>query len=503
MSLRPLCLALAVLAAAPAQAERTFGLVIGIDDYTYVPDLHGAVNDARDIADALTAIGAEVTLLTDAEATRDAILGNWRGILARAQPGDRLIVTYAGHGSNEPEHTPGSEADGRDENFLLAGFAPRGEAAGQRIRDDEIADLLEQSAALEVIFVADACHSGTVTRNLNPELGYRYVSSQTLSADPLPPPPPPPPSGSEAGQVALFLAAVNEAEKVPEVLIDGEARGALSYAFADGLRGAADLDRDGRLTKGELETHVRRTVRQVSDGVQLPQSEPAGFENRALLALPETAPAPAPEIPLRDRAFADLPPIQVSARSDWTGIQGIAPAETGLLRREGATLFSAVGDPVGLAADRTTLQAAVDKHRLAETLDRLSFPALAVAFDQGDRTYSEGEALAIAVEGRTSPFLTLFNIGADGTITLLYPVASMDDPSSLPPAVPLDLPVRIAAPFGADHVVAVETDTPALALRTDLARLSGSRDMAALWDTLRRTEGRIALFPFFTKGKSW
>ncbi|MEP0722442.1 MAG: caspase family protein, partial [Marinomonas sp.] len=64
-----------------AMAERTFGLVIGIDEYTYIPDLHGAVNDAEDIADALDSLGAEVTLLTDAKATRSAILGAWEHIL--------------------------------------------------------------------------------------------------------------------------------------------------------------------------------------------------------------------------------------------------------------------------------------------------------------------------------------------------------------------------------------------------------------------------------------
>ncbi|MDJ0640665.1 MAG: caspase family protein, partial [Paracoccaceae bacterium] len=66
-----------VMSAVPAHAQQTFGLVIGIDEYTYVSDLHGAVNDAEDIADALTALGGEVTLLLNANATRDAILGAW------------------------------------------------------------------------------------------------------------------------------------------------------------------------------------------------------------------------------------------------------------------------------------------------------------------------------------------------------------------------------------------------------------------------------------------
>ncbi len=477
-------LALATLAfglAGPASAERIFGLVIGIDDYAYVPKLHGAVNDAEDIADALSGLGAEVTLLLDRDATRAAILGAWDDVLAKADPGDRLIVSYAGHGSNEPEHTAGSEKDGRDENFLLAGFAPRGAAAGERIRDDEIADLLERSRHLDVILVADACHAGTVTRNLNPSLGYRYVTPSGLEADPLPPPPPPPGPAEGQDQVSLFLAAVNETEKVPEVMVDGEARGALSYAFASGLRGAADLDRDGTLTKGELETHVRRTVRVLSDGVQLPQSEPAGQENRSLLELPDLGAPVATPIPLRERPFADLPPLAAGA-----------------LRQDGGAVISAVGQLVAEVRNPADIRAVEAKHRLVQTLNEIAEPPLDVRFDRGDRTYVEGDRFSIQVTGRQSRHLTLLNIGSDGTIAYLYPIRDYNDPEEAPANDRIDLPVAVAQPFGADHVIAVETDMYDNALRRDIQALDGKRDIATLWDLLRASDVRIGLFPFFT-----
>ncbi len=495
--MRALCLSLVLgaISVAPATAERLFGLVIGIDDYTYITDLHGAVNDAEDIADALGSLGAEVTLLTDAQATRDAVLGAWERILDTAGPGDQLVVSYAGHGSNEPEHTPGSEKDGRDENFLLAGYAPRGEAAGQRIRDDEIADLLARSAGLDVIFVADACHAGTVTRNLNPALGYRYVTPQDMAGDPLPPPPPPPVAGSDT-KIALFLAAVNEIEKVPEVLIDGTPRGALSYAFASGLRGAADLNGDAQLTKGELETHVRRTVRIVSDGAQLPQSEPVGQENRSLMRLRGTPPPP--QIALTGHRFEALPPLTVGKGADWTGISGIRITASGSLRRQGPSVLSSIGDRVAVATDRASLQAVVDKHRLVDALGRIAMPILSIGFDKGDRIYKSGQQLAIQIDGRRTSHLTLFNLGADGTISLLYPVPEMQDPSTIQPGDRINLPVGITAPYGADHVVAIETDEPAPMLREGLAHLNGSRNVSKLWDLIRSSGGTIALFPFFT-----
>lgn len=496
-----LSLVLAAFLPMQAIAERTFGLVIGIDEYTYIPDLHGAVNDAKDIADALDGLGAEVTLLTDAEATRSAILTAWEQILTSAKPGDRLIISYAGHGSNEPEHTPGSEKDGRDENFLLAGFAPRGEAAGQRIRDDEIADMLARSADLDVIFVADACHAGTVTRDLKPALGYRYITPQNMAGDPLPPPPPPPSGGDTPDQIALFLAAVNETEKVPEVLIDGVPRGALSFAFADGLRGAADLDRNGILTKGELETHVRRKVRQVSDGAQLPQSEPAGQENVSLFELeranlPKTAP-----LSLIERPFADLPPITVEP-GIWDGISGIQIAHPGALRREGAAVYSSNGNRLATLSGLQSLQAVTDKHRLVSSLNKVAHSPAHISFDRGDLVYRHGQTMTISITQRSTQHLTLINLGADGKVSLLYPVARYGDALKVPLAQVIALPVRVTPPFGSDHVVAIETDAPAPALIKGISRLEGSQDMSALWDLLRNSRGRIALFPFFTAGPS-
>jgi uncharacterized caspase-like protein len=112
-------LLLATCLAGPALAQTTYALVIGVDSYDSIPGLSGAVNDARDIADALTGIGAQTVLLTDHDASREAIIAEWTRLAEQAQPGDRLIVTYAGHGSNEAEAIAGEEVDGRDENWLL------------------------------------------------------------------------------------------------------------------------------------------------------------------------------------------------------------------------------------------------------------------------------------------------------------------------------------------------------------------------------------------------
>jgi hypothetical protein len=83
-------LTLSIGLASPAFAAR-YALVVGIDDYELpINDLHGAVNDAKDIATALDKSGADrVVLLTNKEVTRAALEGAWNGLLAEARKATR------------------------------------------------------------------------------------------------------------------------------------------------------------------------------------------------------------------------------------------------------------------------------------------------------------------------------------------------------------------------------------------------------------------------------
>ena len=179
-----------LLAAAPgAGAQAVRGLVIGIDDYAHIGKLQGAVNDARDLHRALAGTGVEdLTILLDGDATRARILAEWQGLLERAAPGDTLVLAYAGHGWQEPERVSGTERDGKDEALLLGGFRTTGPGTRERIVDDELHQWFLDAGrkALKVVFVADACHSGTLTRSLDPRapaLTYRYTPYTAMTGD--------------------------------------------------------------------------------------------------------------------------------------------------------------------------------------------------------------------------------------------------------------------------------------------------------------------------------
>jgi hypothetical protein len=272
----------------PPEGGELRALVVGIDAYQYVPRLRGAAADAQDIEETLRRNGVrDVTALIDGAATRASIMGALEQLLSRSRSGDLVILSVAGHGVQEPEHVKGSQPDGMDNVFVLAGFNPRTRAGSQeRIIGTEFNHVIKQFEAkgVKIVFVADACYGGGLAREIDPrgaDLTYRQAPKYTLTDDALHP-------ISTTNDAFLteidfkqtaFLAAVDRRTKAPEVRIPGVPgfRGALSYAVARALDGAADEDQDGTVTQKELFNYVRQVAYQLSDQRQnVVTSGPAG-----------------------------------------------------------------------------------------------------------------------------------------------------------------------------------------------------------------------------------
>jgi len=173
----------------------------------------------------------------------------------------------------------GSEPDGKDDVFLLAGFETSRAGSEQRIIGTEFNHVIKQleQRGAQVLFVADTCHGGGLVREIDPradELSYRQVSGYQIADDGLKPIS----TSSDAFLSELdfarttVLAAVNRETKSPEIRIPGIPgfRGALSYAAARALEGLADADNDGKVTLKELFGYVRQVVYQLSDQRQSP-----------------------------------------------------------------------------------------------------------------------------------------------------------------------------------------------------------------------------------------
>lgn len=518
-----ICGASGVLGARASAAE-IYALVIGIDDYEHITPLRGAVNDAVDIASAVGGLEPkELVVLINQMATREAILGTWQRFAKDAAAGDTIVVTFAGHGSFEDALYPGDELDGKDETFLLAGFAASGSAASQRIRDNEIAELIATRPDVHHIILADSCHSGTATRDAGNGLVYRFHDLDGIENDPLPPPPP---AAQLVAANSTFFAAVSETEKSPEIPIDGKMRGALSFAFAQGIRGRADVDQNGTVTKGELETHIRRFVRSAVNGRQKPQVDPAGAPERSLFQLPravgsgtkpggfaeefrklQAMPVSYVGEPPNDFLFSALRAVTENMDDTQRGI--VVDFDAGEIRDMNTDILRHLTQEIQNDF-RAQIQLTVDRMRMVYALqDAALDDQIDVFFPFGDELYFEDDILRALISGRRSEHVTVLNLAPDGTVQWLYPryppldqSEDFRDPTTLPVQKELSFEAYVTPPFGAEYILVIQTPAPHDKLRRTAARFDGSLHLNAFWDdAVRALEGvpyEVAIHAFYT-----
>ena len=148
---------IAVAMAAPARAEKRVALVIGNNDYRFVPKLQKAVNDARTMGDTLKQLGFSVMVAENLSRQQfsQALLAFDNAV----EPGDTAFFFYAGHGF---------EIAGQ--NFLLPTDVPAAtEGQEELVRDasvlaDRIMERLQNKKARTSILVFDACRNNPFER---------------------------------------------------------------------------------------------------------------------------------------------------------------------------------------------------------------------------------------------------------------------------------------------------------------------------------------------------
>ena len=153
------------------QARRA--LLIGIEDYPLLPKLNGCVNDVRLMREILQEnFGfpeANITLLTNEMATRQAILDAFDAMIAATGQDDIVVLHYAGHGGRLTD-LEGDEPSGMDSTiqpYDTEGYTPDNKGKCLDITDDELAlklDALGERTRF-ITLIMDCCHSGTITRD--------------------------------------------------------------------------------------------------------------------------------------------------------------------------------------------------------------------------------------------------------------------------------------------------------------------------------------------------
>lgn len=466
-------MALALSVSAPAQAAN-YALVIGIDDYETQPDLGGALNDARLIATALQEFGvSELRVLLDGDASYDAISSAWQDLLARAQPGDTIILTYSGHGARTPD-TNGDEAslsqpdDVTDEMLVLPGFDPQSPAGlREKIVDDELHQWFLAAGAkdVQVVFVADSCFSGTLTRGgrarfLKNLLGFEdEVERKPLKALAE--------TEEETIENVVFLAGSREAEPVIEVAIGGRYHGALSYAFARALSMDADLDGDGVLGRNDLETFIPRTAKSFNGSRYLPEINPSDGPDFDVLTPDKSTPV-SDEVPSWS---IDENGDDVTASFDPNRVP-LAAQPGSYWDRETGNVHDATGEIVGYDIAENRLYEVDDKFSVLNLVrEGMIRNGTTVSTLRNGRPWhrelTDGQEFAVEVGPLTGRYLTVFNLANNGEVQAVFPF----EPSQRGPlrvGEVLSFDAVAAEPYGADELIAIITDHEPVDLRQAL-----------------------------------
>ena len=226
-----------------------FLLAVGISEYERPAYRLGLpAKDAIDFAHAMSAQKdhlygqVETRVLTNSQASRQAVLGGLRWLADVVGPSDVGILFLAGHGVNE--HS--------GQYYFLGYDAHDEDVQRTAVAERDIRDALRRIKGRAIFFV-DTCFAGNV-------IGDPRTSSRELSrlANDL--------SSTENG-VVVFASSSGRQESEES---DSWGNGAFTKALIDGLNGGADLNHAGRITFKGLDFFVSEEVRRLTKGRQTP-----------------------------------------------------------------------------------------------------------------------------------------------------------------------------------------------------------------------------------------
>ena len=222
------------------------GLMIGINTVGNSTPLHGCVNDANDIATFLTSNCGfrqdEIRLLTDTRATTAAILERLAWAVQGVRPGDRIVISYSGHGAQYAGRNTLGQVDRLHDVICPYDFDWTEQ---HMITDSQIYGIFKDvPPGVQCVFMADACHSGDLTAKslqrrrslvVPGDMDWRVRTARTNGLKTL---------KSSAGFSSLhiaFLAACKSAETAGDTVIDGEPCGAFTHFLLSRLRASGGL----------------------------------------------------------------------------------------------------------------------------------------------------------------------------------------------------------------------------------------------------------------------
>jgi hypothetical protein len=224
--------------------SKVWAVVVGVAAYRHMPALRYTDDDAYRIFAFLKspeggAIPDErMRILVDEDATRENIMKTMEDVFFKAGENDLVIMYFSGHG-------------------LKGAFLPIDyDGYNHKLYHEEINEILDRSKAKFKLFIADACHSGSLLARKGEgesEASYFVDFYHSLAQ-------------TEPG-MALIMSSKSDETSLES---SGLRQGVFTHFLIRGMKGEADLDRDYKVTLYELYDFIYQGVRQYTGMRQSP-----------------------------------------------------------------------------------------------------------------------------------------------------------------------------------------------------------------------------------------
>lgn len=222
---------------------KSWAIVIGIEGYVVAPPIRGAVNDAKQVAQAFRQLGFdEVVEIYE----KDAAFRRLQQVLNDMLPRkvgrmDRLVIFYAGHAG------AAQDVDGEDRSYLVPADAQVNNIA-KTVTVEHLKEFTRRSASKHTLLILDA-----------PVFGWELTAPQPLSLE-----------GRLAPEADIDRRVVQviSAARKGELSSRSDGKSLFVQALLAGLAGAADVDKNGWLMASELGDYLTQRVQADSQGLQ-------------------------------------------------------------------------------------------------------------------------------------------------------------------------------------------------------------------------------------------
>ena len=215
-------------------------IIIGISDYKNLPKADFANDDARIFYDyAIRALGIKpdnIKLLIDSDADQAEIYRAFKSWLpSRVRNSTEVYVFYSGHG------LPTEDAQGL---YLLPQRADRDFIDKTAINQNEINAAIQASKPKSVTIFLDSCYSGMTRTGQSLIANARPINLK---------------SNTQIFPSEFTVITSSKSDQIssssPELK-----HGIFSFYLMRGMEGEADLNKDGKITIGEMHTYLSENV---------------------------------------------------------------------------------------------------------------------------------------------------------------------------------------------------------------------------------------------------